>query len=77
VPFFAGRIVSYSLYAGGATLVETSLEGTFTDAFRSPLGVAVQVLMLFGLVALVRVDWIRLLQRPRRHVPPNHGQNYG
>jgi hypothetical protein len=64
--FFAGRLVSYSIYAGGATLVETSLEGTFTDAFRSPLGVAVQVLMLLGLVALVRVDWVRQLQRPRR-----------
>jgi membrane protein YqaA with SNARE-associated domain len=75
--FFVGRLVSYSIYAGGATLVETSLEGTFTDAFRSPLGIALQVLMLLGLVALVRVDWIRLLQRPRRHVPGNHGRNYG
>ena len=61
--FFAGRLVSYSLYAGGAALVAHSLKTTLTDAFSSPLGIAVQLLMLLGLLALVRVDWVRLLQR--------------
>ena len=59
--FFAGRLVSYSLYAGGAVLAEASLRGTLTDAFRSPLGIALQVVMLLALVALIRVDWMRLL----------------
>ena len=67
IAFFAGRLVSYSIYAGGAALVERSLKSTFTDAFSSPLGIAAQVLMLLGLVALVRIDWIKLLQRRRRH----------
>lgn len=75
--FFAGRLVSYSLYAGGAALVESSLEKTFTEAFSSPLGIAVQVLMLLGLVALVRVDWVRLLQRHSRRAPRTHRENYG
>ena len=75
--FFAGRLVSYSLYAGGATLVATSLETTFTEAFSSPLGIAVQVVMLLGLVALVRVDWVQLLERSRRRAGGNHRENYG
>lgn len=75
--FFAGRLVSYSLYAGGAALVESSLEKTFTAAFSSPFGIAAQVLMLLGLVALVRVDWVRLLQRRSRRAPRTHRENYG
>jgi hypothetical protein len=61
--FFAGRLVSYSLYAGGAALAGSSLKSTFTEAFSSPAGIALQVLMVLGLVALVRVDWIKLLRR--------------
>jgi hypothetical protein len=61
--FFAGRLVSYSIYAGGAALVQTSLEGAFTGVFTSPLGIALQVLMLAALVALVRVDWVTSLSR--------------
>ena len=54
--FFAGRLVSYSLYVGAASAAEESLGPVLTDAFASPLGVALQILMLAGLVALVRVD---------------------
>lgn len=61
--FFAGRLVSYSIYVGGASLASDSLGDTLTGAFTSPLGVALQILMLAGLVALVRVDWLRVLAR--------------
>ncbi|MET0973130.1 MAG: hypothetical protein ABWY95_06905 [Thermoleophilaceae bacterium] len=68
--FFAGRLVSYSLYAGGASLAEQSLGTTLTDAFSSPFGIALQLVMLLGLVALVRVDWTKVLARRRggRHM---------
>ena len=59
--FFAGRLVSYSLYVGGASLAAPGLKGTLTGAFASPLGIALQLAMLAALVALVRVDWTRLL----------------
>jgi hypothetical protein len=59
--FFAGRLVSYSLYVSGASLARHSLRTALTGAFRSPLGIALQLLMLAGLVALVRVDWAKLL----------------
>jgi membrane protein YqaA with SNARE-associated domain len=62
--FFAGRVVSYSLYVGGASLARHSLEHTLTAAFSSWWGITLQALMLAGLVALVRVDWTRVI-RPR------------
>lgn len=62
--FFAGRVVSYSLYVSAASLAEQELSQVLTGAFASPLGIALQVLMLVGLVLLVRVDWAARL-RPR------------
>jgi hypothetical protein len=70
--FFTGRLVSYTVYAGGAVLAERSLGGTVGDAFSSPLGIALQLLMLAALVALIRVDWARLLPRVE-----NYGRNRG
>ena len=61
--FFAGRLVSYSIYVGGASLAKHSLEHTLTGAFTSWWGITLQVLMLAGLVALVKVDWTRVLSR--------------
>jgi hypothetical protein len=61
--FFGGRLVSYSLYVGGASLARHSLEHTLTGAFSSWWGITLQVLMLSALVALVRVDWARVLSR--------------
>ena len=59
--FFAGRLVSYSLYVGAASAARGSLGSVMTDAFASPFGVAMQLVMLLLLVLLVRVDWARVL----------------
>jgi membrane protein YqaA with SNARE-associated domain len=65
--FFAGRVVSYSLYVGAATAASASLAEIIGDALTSPVGIALQLLMLAGLVALVRIDWARVLaQRSTR-----------
>lgn len=68
--FFAGRLVSYSLYVSAASAVSHSLGGVLKDAIGSPVGIALQVLMLGLLVALVRVDWARVLARS---LPKGHG----
>jgi membrane protein YqaA with SNARE-associated domain len=60
---FAGRLVSYSIYVGGASLAKDSLGKTFTDAFASPVGIALQLAMLAAIVALVRVDWASAIAR--------------
>ena len=60
--FFAGRIVSYSIYAATAKGIEkTSMGGAFKHYLTSPVGIAIEVLMLGLLVMLARVDWQKRL----------------
>ena len=61
--FFAGRLVSYSIYVAAASAAEESLGSILRDFFGSPLGVALQLAMIVGLVLLVRVDWTERLRR--------------
>ena len=63
--FFAGRLVSYSLYVGAASAAKDSLDDVLTDAIGSPLGIALQVIFLGGLVLLFRIDWVAILKRRR------------
>jgi hypothetical protein len=50
--FFAGRLISYSIYVGVATVAEHSLGTLALDALTSPLGMALQIAMLVGLALL-------------------------
>jgi membrane protein YqaA with SNARE-associated domain len=59
--FFAGRLVSYSIYVAAASAAKHSFGSILQGSFTSPAGITLQVLMLAGLVALVRVDWARIL----------------
>jgi membrane protein YqaA with SNARE-associated domain len=61
--FFAGRLVSYSIYVAAASAARHSLGSIFGKAFLSPWGIALQVVMLVALVALLRVDWAKLIAR--------------
>lgn len=62
IAFFLGRTVSYSIYVfSAAGLKATSLGDAFRDAITSPWGIALQVLMLIGLVLLARIDWAKWL----------------
>lgn len=51
--FFAGRLVSYSIYVSAASLAEKSLGDVVLDALTSPLGMALQVAMLVALALLL------------------------
>jgi membrane protein YqaA with SNARE-associated domain len=65
--FFAGRLVSYSIYVAGASaLTSTSFGRIIASSLTNPWAIAVQLAMLAGLVALTRLDWTRLF-RPRRN----------
>jgi len=64
VAFFAGRLVSYSLYVGAAhTAADTSVGQVVLEAVKSPIGIAIQIALLGGLVLLTRIDWISLQHR--------------
>jgi len=59
--FFAGRLVSYSLYVGGASaLSKTGTGQVLLSNVTSPWAIALEVVMLAGLVLLTRVDWSRV-----------------
>jgi len=63
--FFFGRLATYSIYVAAATVAEHSFGSALTRGFTSPWGVALQVLMLGAVVALVQIDWVKVLRRQR------------
>ena len=63
--FVAGRVVTYSLYLGGATAAQKSFGDTFRKALTSPYAIGIEVAMLIGIVLLARVDWAK-----RLHISP-------
>lgn len=71
--FFAGRLVSYSLYVGAAQVADRSFGTVFRSALTSPWGIALQVAMLVGVVLLARVDWTKHLPSPTE--PPLAGSS--
>jgi membrane protein YqaA with SNARE-associated domain len=67
--FFAGRLVSYSIYVSAASLADHHFGDLLRDSLTSPLGVTLQVLMLAALVGLVRVDWTKVIRWLENHGP--------
>jgi uncharacterized membrane protein YdjX (TVP38/TMEM64 family) len=61
--FFAGRLVSYSIYVAAASAAKDSLGDVLVDVVGSPLGIALQVIFLLGLVLLLKVDWVKIARR--------------
>ena len=56
--FFAGRLISYSIYGLTAKSIEaTTLGGAFRNSLVSPLGIGIQIVMIALLVGLTRIDW--------------------
>ncbi len=66
--FFAGRLVSYSLYVAGASAAQnTGLGQLLKDSLTSPWAIGLQILLLVGLALLGRVDWVGI--KARRAAP--------
>lgn len=62
--FFLGRIVSYSIYTWTAQGIRHSAVGdVIAEGMTGIWGIALQIVMLAGLVAMTRIDWVRLLKR--------------
>jgi hypothetical protein len=67
--FCVGRIVSYSIYVGSASLAEASLGEQFRKALVSPYSIAIQVVLIAVMVLLARVNWAETLTRGRHPRP--------
>lgn len=67
VAFFAGRLVSYTIYVTAASAASQTVSHLIGKSIGSPLAIALQVAMLALLVVLTRVDWLHL--RAKRQSP--------
>ncbi len=66
--FFAGRTISYSIYAASARrLAQSSLGDAFRSALTSPPGIALQLFAILLLVLMTRIDWARYLGAKHTH----------
>jgi membrane protein YqaA with SNARE-associated domain len=61
--FFAGRLVSYTIYVTGASAIKDTFGDELIDSLASPIGIAAQMIALAALVVFVRLDWIHILGR--------------
>lgn len=62
--FFAGRLVSYSIYGASAKgLRGTDLGDAFADTLKSPWGIALQIGMILLLILFAQIDWSRVLHK--------------
>lgn len=62
--FFAGRIVSYSLFVAGASTVKISgSKDVVTAAFKSPYSIALQLVLILGIYLLTKINWVKLLEK--------------
>jgi uncharacterized membrane protein YdjX (TVP38/TMEM64 family) len=74
VAFFVGRLVSYSVYTYAAgTVRHTSFGDTLREGFTSPIGIAIQLALIAGLVAMTRIDWTKWLARGTPAEPEAQG----
>ena len=61
--FFAGRIVSYTLYVTLATIADKNLGSVLGQYLGSPLSIAIQVALLVLVAILPFLNWSKLLRR--------------
>jgi hypothetical protein len=60
IAFATGRCVSYSIYVTGAYAIQaTSLGALFEKYLTSPQAIALEVILVIGLVALGNIDWAK------------------
>jgi membrane protein YqaA with SNARE-associated domain len=72
--FFAGRLVSYSLFVGAASGADGEFGPLVEDWLTSPVAIGLEVLMVVGLVLLVRVDWAKVISRRLRKAQAKKGK---
>lgn len=61
--FLLGRLVTYSIYVTGTVVAVDRFGDVLRRGLVSPWGIAIQLLMIAGLVVLVKIDWPAVLAR--------------
>jgi len=63
--FFLGRLVSYSIYVGGASAAHQSLTRLFSKGLFSPQAIATELTGVALLIAMVLIDWPSVIDKAR------------
>lgn len=64
VAFFAGRIVSYSIYVAGTSTLQTRGFGDLImSSLSSPWGIVLQIGLIYGVYLIMKIDWKKFLKR--------------
>ena len=61
--FFAGRLVSYTIYVSASSVAADNIEKLLEGGFSSPWVIALQIAALLMVVGLALAPWSRLLAR--------------
>ncbi len=73
--FFAGRIVSYSIYVSVATIADKNLGSVLAQYLGSPWSIAIQVGFLLVVALLPFLNWSKLVRRYARPADPAASDN--
>jgi membrane protein YqaA with SNARE-associated domain len=66
--FLIGRSISFTIYVTAATAAQETVHRLLRQGFTSPATIAVQLGSLIAVIAMIRIDWIRLIDWTRaRH----------
>ena len=63
--FFLGRLVSYSIYVGGASTAHQSLSRLFSKGLFSPQAITTELVGVALLLAVVLIDWPSVIDKVR------------
>ena len=67
--FLAGRLITYSLYVTTTIVIESQVRGVLANVWGQPWWIALQILLLAGVVVLPAIPW----GRRRPPAPPEPG----
>lgn len=66
IAFLVGRLVTYTLYLGGARMARKHFGDVLLETVKSPLGIVLQLVMVVALGLLFAIDWARVLKKAPR-----------
>ena len=72
--FLVGRSVSYTAYVTAATAAQETVNRLLRQGLTSPSVIAIQLASLAAVVLMIRVDWIKLIDRTRARIARVRGK---
>jgi hypothetical protein len=72
--FLLGRTISYTGYVTAATAAQETVERLLSQGLTSPSVIAIQLAGLAALVLMIKIDWIKVIDRTRARIARMRGR---